>query len=426
MKREEIEQPTGKTEKLHMKLGQNIGKILLEIAQTAIREGNPEKAIKTYTDSLNGFTEDYVIKILKNEYVLITSKDEVSVKLIDWENDRVANRDNIIDWNSWMKSRLDAIMSTVKALNEVRDEFEKHVHGFILDYNIINPVIDFFGAELARKVGIHNIAAKLIADMGFPKLLSNGENVWNELCCNVESDDGEKYQYALYFIVKYVDCIRILHNEYMSFISSCTFLMKNKLVERPLFLEDKIEAILDKLTEFVDTTRWYYHPLCNTKLYEYKESLGNDILSTEYGKEYRRYGIIEKNIMDGYDAGWLSPDGKFYGENGTFSNMIHLRIAEKISGGNLDGDRKLEEKGWIKIHGNEVYGTFIGNITPKKDFPYSYCPTDIQIKMVCDYIDKFHNGKLYTQPQIIQVTEPFTTYNVRQMDEIKLHEIFAL
>ena len=426
MTRQQIEQAADKTEKLHMKLGQNIGKILLEIAQTAIQDGNPEKAIKTYTDSLNGFTEDYVIKILKNEYVLITSKDEVSVELIDWENERVSNLDNIIDWNSWMKNRLNVIMSTVKALNEVRNEFEKHVHGFILDYNIIDPVIDSFGSVLARKVGVHNIAAKLIAGMGFSNLRSNESNVWDELCRNVESDDGEKYQYALYFIVKYVDCIRILHNEYMSFISSCTFLMKNKLVERPLFLEDKIEAILDKLTEFADTTMGYYHPLCNTKLYEYKENLDNDILSTEYGKEYRRYGVLEKNIMDGYDAGWLSPDGKFYGENGTTSNMIHLRIAEKLSGGNIDGDRKLEEAGWIKIHGNEVYGTFIGNITPKKDFPYSYCPTDIQIKIVCDYIDKYYNGKLYTQPQIVQVTGSITTYKVRQMDNIKLHELFTL
>ena len=78
---------------LHMKLGQNIGEILLDIAQNAIQSGNPEKSISIYTDSLNGFTEEYVIKLLKNEYVLITSKDEVSVELTDWENERIANRD---------------------------------------------------------------------------------------------------------------------------------------------------------------------------------------------------------------------------------------------------------------------------------------------------------------------------------------------
>ena len=72
-----------------MKLGDNLGEILLEIAQTAIQEGNPEKAVSTYTESLIGFTEDYVIKLLKNEYVLATSKDGVSVELTDWEMDTI-------------------------------------------------------------------------------------------------------------------------------------------------------------------------------------------------------------------------------------------------------------------------------------------------------------------------------------------------
>ena len=329
--------------KLHMKLGPNIGEILLDIAQNAIQNGNPEKAISTYTDSLNGFTEEYVIKLLKNEYVLITSKDEVSVELTDWENERVANRDNIIDWNLWLKNRLSIIMSTVEALSGIQDEFERLIHANVLDFNIANvldfnitePVIEHFGIALAKQVGVHNIAAKLIAGDGFSNLKSNGENVWDDLCIQVEHGDAEKYQKALYFIVKYVDNIRILHKEYMGFINSCSFLLKHNLAERPSFIEMNIESILNKLTEFADTSKGYYHPLCNTKLYEYKERIDDDILSTEYGKEYRRYGIIEKNIMDGYDAGWLSPDGKFYGENGTASCMIHLRIAEKLNGGDL-------------------------------------------------------------------------------------------
>ena len=92
----------------------------------------------------------------------------------------------------------------------------------------------------------------------------------------------------------------------------------------------------------------------------------------------------------------------------------------------MDGDRKLEKKGWIKIRGNEVYGSFIGSMTPKKYFPYPYCPTDVQIKIICDYIDNLYTGKLYTQSQIAQVTKPITTYKLRQMDNIKLHELFTL
>lgn len=413
-------------ENLHMKLGQNLGKILLEISQTAIQKGDIEKAIRIYTDTISKFIKEDVIKVLKNEYVLVTSEDVGSVNLTDSETEKAANKHDIIDWNIWIKNKINTIMSIVDTLNKTRDEFEKHIHGSILDYNIMDLSINYFGEELSKNIGVHNITAKLIAIMGFSSLTPSELDIWDELCIDVESDNGRTYQYALYFIVQYVDSIRILHKEFINFIKSYTFLVINELSERPLFLEDKIEAILDKLTEFADTTKGYYHPLCNTKLYEYKKSIDDDILSIEFGKEYRRYDVLEKNIMDGYDAGWLSPDGKFYGENGTTSNLIHLRIAEKLSGGNLDGDRKLEEKGWIKIRGNKVYGTFIGNITPRKDFPYQYCPTDIQIKMVCDYIDKFHNGKLYTRPQIVQVTKPVTTYKVRQMDNIKLHELFAL
>lgn len=161
--------------KLHMKLGQNIGEILLDIAQNAIQNGNPEKAISIYTDSLNGFTEEYVIKLLKNEYVLITSKDEVSVELTDWENERVANRNNITDWNYWLQNRLLTTMRTVKALSNIQATFEKLICDDVLDFNIIEPVIDHFGPAYLEQIGVHNIAAKLIAGDGFSDLRSNGK-----------------------------------------------------------------------------------------------------------------------------------------------------------------------------------------------------------------------------------------------------------
>lgn len=250
--------------------------------------------------------------------------------------------------------------------------------------------------------------------------------MWDNLCTEVESGNPEKYQKALYLIVKYVDCIRTLHKEYMCFSRLYAFLIRTGLAEKPTFLESYLESVLDLLCDFADTNKGYYHPLCNTKLYEYKEAIDDDILSTEFGKEYCRYGILEKNIMDGYDAGWLSPDGKFYGDNGPVSSMLHLRICERLVSDNMDGDRELERKGWIKIHHNEVYGVFIGFMNPKEDFPYQYRPTDTQIRLVCDYIDKFYGGRLYNRPQGVEKTEPISTYELRQMDDIGLHELFAL
>lgn len=80
-------------DKLNIRIGKNIGTILLEIAQTAIKDGNPQKAIDTYTKALNGFTEEYAVKVLKNDYVLVTDGEVVS--LTDSESGRISNKGDI-------------------------------------------------------------------------------------------------------------------------------------------------------------------------------------------------------------------------------------------------------------------------------------------------------------------------------------------
>ena len=167
----EIEKPADKTGKLHMRLGQNVGKILLEIAQTAIQDGNPVKAIKTYTDPINGFTEEYVIKILKNEYVLTTSNDGESMDLVNSEKERITNRTNITNWNIWVNKKLDTLVSINNTLNKVRGEFEKHVYKSILDYDITNSIDETINSR------VYDIAAKLIADLGFSSLTPVEANI---------------------------------------------------------------------------------------------------------------------------------------------------------------------------------------------------------------------------------------------------------
>lgn len=49
-------------DKLNIRIGKNIGTILLEIAQTAIKDGNPQKAIDTYTKALNGLRRSMWLK----------------------------------------------------------------------------------------------------------------------------------------------------------------------------------------------------------------------------------------------------------------------------------------------------------------------------------------------------------------------------
>ena len=406
-------------DKLNIRIGKNIGAILLEIAQTAIKDGNPQKAIDTYTKALNGFTEEYAVKVLKNEYVLVTDGEVVS--LTDSESERISNNGNITDWNFWLERKLEYMTEICKSLNSIEKQFGRY--GNILDFNITIPIKNYFGLELAKKVGLDDIVAKLIVG---EKCGKEDNDVWDELCSNVKCEQAKMHEMELYLIAKYVDNIRILHKEYMAFAKVYEFLLNNGLADRPLFFEKNLEFAIKKLCIFSDTKNGYYHPICNAKLSEYKKQIIDDVNSTPLGNEYMRIGIVEKNIMDGYDAGWLSPDGKFYGENGPTSNMIHLSIAECLKKNNLNGDRELENEGWIKIHEDEVYGCFIGELKPSSDFPYAYCPTEIQVKMICDYIDKYHNGKLYTRPKIVETTDAISTYKLRQMGKVMLHKLFGL
>lgn len=406
-------------DKLNIRIGKNIGTILLEIAQTAIKDGNPQKAIDTYTKALNGFTEEYAVKVLKNDHVLVTDGEVVS--LTDSESERISNKGNITDWNFWLERKLEYMTEICKFLNSIEKQFERY--GNILDFNITIPIKNYFGLELAKKVGLDDIVAKLIVG---EKCGKEDNDVWDELCSNVKCEQAKMHEKELYLIAKYVDNIRILHKEYMAFAKVYEFLLNNGLADRPLFFEKNLEFPIKKLCIFSDTKNGYYHPICNAKLSEYKKQIIDDVNSTPLGNEYMRIGIVEKNIMDGYDAGWLSPDGKFYGENGPTSNMIHLSIAECLKKNNLNGDRELENEGWIKIHDDEVYGCFIGELKPSSDFPFAYCPTEIQVKMICDYIDKYHNGKLYTRPKIVETTDAISTYKLRQMNKFMLHKLFGL
>lgn len=421
-----------------MKVGSNLGEILLDIAQNKILGDNPEDAFSTYIDSLCGFTKEYALMCLKNEAVLVTTGDS-DVNLVDDKNFIDDNSKNIYNWNLIIRNRLDDINILIDILAKCTKEFNVIYHLPIDDYSLIDAV--------PSSVGVHNIAAKLIAGGRFDdELYDNGERVWEELIDHVEYDNASKYEKILYWTVKYVENIRSLHTSYIKFEKAYSFLMKYGMIMRIPFIELFMEHVFYFLLEFADTSKGYYHPMCNTKLRDYKIQLYNDVLNTNFGNDYITNGILKKDIMDGYDAGWLSPEGDFYGGNGETSAMLHLNIADELlSGrysvemsndgvtefGNFTADSWLDKNGWIKIHHDDIYGSFIGERDPgkrTKEFPYHYCPTDIQVKIICDYADKFYGGKFYTEANALgrdRHPEPVSTYKVRQMDEFKLHEQFG-
>lgn len=436
---------------LHMKIGSNLPELLLSISQEHILNGDVEKGIETYTESLCGFTKEYALMVLKNKAVLVVDEDEQTVNLDDDETLRMNNQDHIYDWNVILGGQLNTLNEWKKVRNDCKERFER-IHGMrprdIENYSLEEMMLEYYSEDdLRNGVGVHNLAAKLIKGDDFAwHLYGNGSNVWSHLCGNVESDDAAFYEKALYWTVEYVDAIRKLHKEFIKFDKLYHFLVENGFADRIPQIENDVEGVCHILKGFSDPNNGYYHPMCDAELYDYKEKIIEDLMTTTWGKEYLQNNYILKDIEDGYDAGWLSPEGEFIGANGETASMIHMCLAENIWKGNskygvqmdkdevtiygdLSPEQWLIKEGWLKIHHDEIYGYFKYSKDDKplnnKDYKL-YCPTEKQIEKICKYVNKYYKGKFYQAPLILRdrYDKPLYTRDIKQMDEIALHNAF--
>lgn len=119
-------------------------------------------------------------------------------------------------------------------------------------------------------------------------------------------------------------------------------------------------------------------------------------------EEYHKTELKPVEITEGYDAGWLSPDGEFYGLNGSTGNLLHLNIAERLLASKKipvkemrNPDRWLEENGWVKVHHDWILfsGSFYGKTL-----------TDVQIEKLYRYGQVCHRGVLRLGTSQTQIT----------------------
>lgn len=432
------------TEKVHMTIGSNIGYVLLDIAQTNLQKGEIQKALDTFTKSFIGLTEDHALMILKNEAVIVTNEDGTSINLVTDEKTKAENAHNILDWKYIIKTKIQFFEDLCETYSEAYKQLTK-LGVTPTNYNIVKHAKDAWGKDEKgndryMSIGTHNLLARVLADNHFSGQLGDGEGAWLRLCDSVEYDSPEasKLDKIYYWLSKYVWVIRQLHKNFVTFCNVYEFLETHKMINHYTCIENTIESICIILEEFCNPNEGYYHPMCNEQIHNLKKQIKNDMLKTNWGTEYLRYGILEKNIEDGYDAGYLAPDGTFYGSFGSTSSMIHMTLADNLFkkkfneqmtkdgvskyGVMKDPEQWLIEHGWMKIHDMEVYGYF--KYAKNDNDTRLYCPTPEQVNKICVYADKCWSGNIYTRPQIVERTEPIKTYKLKQMDEFKLHEIF--
>lgn len=119
-------------------------------------------------------------------------------------------------------------------------------------------------------------------------------------------------------------------------------------------------------------------------------------------EEYHKTELEPVEITEGHDAGWLSPDGDFYGLNGSTVNLLHLNIAERLLASKKipvkemrNPNRWLEENGWVKV--NHDWILFSGSF-------YGKTLTEAQIEKLYRYGQVCHRGVLRLGTAQTQIT----------------------
>ena len=424
-----------------MKMGDNIGELLLNISQEHILAGEPEKAIETYIESLQGFTKEYAIGILNNQYVLEVSEENGMINLVEDANKRAINAKNIYNWNRIINREHEELIELNKSITDIEKEFDKICkHAAIYDINLIDL------GRNGKCSAVANIVAKMIVGKKFSPKASNGESVWCELEDSVFNGYATKEEQELYYIVKYNWLIRQLLEDFVSFDKKYNFLYSNNMCDRIPYIEFYSEFFIKRLERFADTSCGYYHPMCNVEHYTFQNEVIDELCKTKFGSEYLKYGAIVKSIDDRYDAAWISPEGQLYGFLGETRDMMHMMFAEQLYNhpnspiGSIINEkvekykendrfkigttpeRILEHLGWLKVHDNEVHGSY-----SEWSDEFAYCPTDEQITTLCEYIKNHYNGIMYTELRVINPSaEPISIYKVKQMDKFALNKLFGL
>lgn len=136
-------------------------------------------------------------------------------------------------------------------------------------------------------------------------------------------------------------------------------------------------------------------------------------------EEYHKTELEPVEITEGYDAGWLSPDGDFYGLNGSTGNQLHLNIAERLLASKKipvkemrNPGRWLEENGWVKVHHDWILfsGSFYGKTL-----------TEAQIEKLYRYGQVCHRGVLRLGTAQTQIT----AVRLRATEPLMLNKLMA-
>lgn len=337
-----------KKEVLHFRVGADAGILLMNLVNEYLHDYNYEKALKVIIDSLMGIDKELALKILCHEYVITCNEEEQLFDLEEYVNRPSGYREFILI--DFLDKQGEKLQKEIRQLKTVCDQIR---------FNRINVKLT------ARDIIDPSTALKKI----------------------LEDDEVITKTNVLRNILAFIEKVKVFRNmvDWFQLNGKINAKQHQDIIDYTIALSDldtKVSSILDDKDLFEESQQF-------KALESYIDA------SIEISKIKT---ITPVNIMDNYSAGWLSQDGKFYGLNGEFANMLHNSIATLMYESGLipkseenesQPDSWLEQQGYVKIHGNWIlYAGYENLFHGVPNIPIS----KQQKEIIFDYIMNCHQS----------------------------------
>lgn len=353
---------TEETQFVTFRIGKDFGALLMSIAQEHLTErNNPVQALKTITESLHGCTTEMAVQILKGSTVLLVDEEAQNVIPIE----RTDALDKIfpkVDPLYFIDSRVRKIkeyggyiMDGLKALQVTIRQSRGY---FIMDF-AYEDIFKFIAGD--NEILINELRENREID-GIASLFETTKKFIEETMRTQSTIDWVMNTFDEFKEPKNYETYLQLRGDVADTLTDIAFILNQTLK-----LEFSMEAPADNVQTYIDAAREI-----------------DEVLSK---------GIEPVDIMENWSAGWLSPEGDYYGLNGEIANMLHNQIADAlqkkgtIPENEINPDQWLEEHGWVKIHLNNVQFSGCNNFRLSKP---NVDLTNVQIEKIFKYIHELH------------------------------------
>lgn len=355
------------TRKVYFTLGEQAGQLLTNIAREHLLYSlNPTKAIDLIKGSLIGCSTQIALDILIGKLVLMTDKDKVSINAIKYTPD-MKDKYPMLDFEEWAGDKILQMRQTAKewdmAINELKRAIIKSDGEFRIDVRYDQLIRFFYSGDSENLIDLEHDT------IGSVKCTIVGIRNFIEKC------------------FKIISVIKWLEKQYPGEIPDGFTLL-------PVEVRGLNLRLTDLMTRDNDVEKFLSQN-------NYRNALVDSFIQNERSiQKTIQNGIKPVDITIGYNAGWLAPNGDFYGLNGDIANMLHIQIANALLGAGIipqneesmnNPDGWLSKNGWIKIHGNHIL--YDGYMQSNYGMPLIPI-TEIQRESIIRYGQICHRGML--------------------------------